>query len=113
MHNDLRDEMKSSEYVGINFEEKVFYDILLALAAKYDFNYPDEKLVELAKSVKAVVDDKAKYTDWSQRDDIKAELKVDLIILLAKHGYPPVDRDEVYKEIFEQAENFKKNRAKP
>ena len=113
MHNDLRDEMNSFEYAGINFEEKVFYDILLALAAKYDFNYPDEKLVELAKSVKAVVDDKAKYTDWSQRDDIKAELKVDLIILLAKHGYPPVDRDEVYKEIFEQAENFKKNRAKP
>jgi hypothetical protein len=25
-----------------------------------------------------------------------------------KHGYPPVDRDEIYKEIFEQAENFKK-----
>ena len=58
-----------------------------------------------------VVDDKAKYTDWSQRDDIKAELKVDLIILLAKNDYPPVDRDEVYKEIFEQAENFKKYHA--
>lgn len=54
------------------------------------------------------MDDKAKYTDWSRRNDIKAELKVDLIILLADHGYPPVDRDEVYKEIFEQAENFKK-----
>ncbi|AGP92649.1 type I site-specific deoxyribonuclease, HsdR family protein [Alteromonas mediterranea U8] len=26
MHNDLRDEMKSFEYVGINFEEKVFYE---------------------------------------------------------------------------------------
>jgi hypothetical protein len=25
-------------------------------------------------------------------------------------GYPPVDRDEVYKEIFEQTENIKKNR---
>jgi type I restriction enzyme, R subunit len=33
---------------------------------------------------------------------------VDLIILLAENGYPPVDRDEIYKEIFEQAENFKK-----
>ena len=66
------------------------------------------KLIKLAKEVKTVVDDKAKYTDWSQRDDIKAELKVDLILLLGKHGYPPVDRDEVYKEIFEQAENFKK-----
>ena len=48
-------------------------------------------------------------TDWSERDDIKAEMKVDLIILLAKHDYPPVDRDEVYKEIFEQAENFKRH----
>jgi type I restriction enzyme R subunit len=58
--------------------------------------------------VKTVVEDKAKYTDWSQRADIKAELKVDLIMLLAKNGYPPVDRGEVYKEIFEQAENFQK-----
>jgi type I restriction enzyme R subunit len=58
--------------------------------------------------VKTAVDDKVQYTDWSQRDDIKAELKVGLILVLADHGYPPVDRDEVYKEIFEQAENFKK-----
>jgi len=65
----------------------------------------------LSKKVREVVDDKAKYTDWSQRVDIKAELKADLIILLAEHGYPPVDRDEVYKEIFEQAENFKKYRS--
>ena len=94
--------------MGIDFEEKAFYDILKALAIKYDFIYPDEKLIPLAQKVKDVVDDKAKYTDWSKRDDLKAELKVDLIILLAESGYPPVDRDEVYKEIFEQAENFKK-----
>jgi type I restriction enzyme R subunit len=60
--------------------------------------------------VKVIVDDKAKYTEWSQRVGIKAELKADLIILLAESGYPPVDRDEVYKEIFEQAENLKKRR---
>ena len=94
--------------MGIDFEEKAFYDILKALTIKYDFAYPEDKLLALSKEVKIVVDDKAKYTDWSRRDDIKAELKADLIILLAEHGYPPVDRDEVYKEIFEQAENFKK-----
>jgi type I restriction enzyme R subunit len=66
--------------------------------------------LHLAKQVKSVVDDKAKYTDWSKREDIKAELKADLIILLAENDYPPVDRDEVYKEIFEQAENFKRYR---
>ena len=107
----LQKEKESFGEMGIDLEEKSFYDILKTLAHKYDFEYPEDKLINLAKEVKTVVDDKAKYTDWSQRDDIKAELKVDLIILLAKNGYPPVDRDEVYKEIFEQAENFKKYRS--
>jgi len=31
-----------------------------------------------------------------------------VIMLLAEHGYPPVDNNEVYQEVFEQAENFKK-----
>ena len=71
----------------------------------------EDKLLPLAKAVKLIVDDKTKYTDWSQRGDIKAELKVDLILVLAKHGYPAVDKDEVYKEIYEQAENFKRYRS--
>lgn len=106
----LKQEKESFKDLGIDFEEKAFYDILKALAVKYDFSYPNDKLIALSQKVKTVVDDKAKYTDWSKRDDIKAELKVDLIILLAENDYPPVDRDEVYKEIFEQAENFKKYR---
>ena len=95
--------------LGVDFEEKALYDILKAIAVKYDFSYPEDKIIELAKAIRAIVDDKAKYTDWSQRDDIKAGLKVDLILALAKHGYPPVANDEVYKEILEQAENFKKH----
>ena len=55
-----------------------------------------------------MVDDKSRYTDWANRDDIKAELQMDLILILAEHGYPPVPQDDVFKEIFEQAENFKK-----
>ena len=111
LFGELKTEMGSFEDMGINFEEKAFYDILKSLAIKYDFSYPEDRLLELAKAVKEVVDDKAAYPDWNNRDDIKASLKVDLIMLLAKFGYPPVDRDEVYKEIFDQAENFKKNRA--
>nr|MDA3894259.1 DUF3387 domain-containing protein [Salinivirgaceae bacterium] len=108
LYHALKKEKESFNDLGIDFEEKAFYDILKALTVKYDFAYPEEKLIHLAAEVKEVVDDKAKYTDWSKRDDIKAELKADLIILLAENDYPPVDRDEVYKEIFEQAENFKK-----
>ena len=106
----LKKEKESFKDLGVDFEEKAFYDILKAIATKYDFTYPEDKLIELAKAIKKIVDDKAKYTDWSKRDDIKAELKVDVILTLAKHGYPPVANDEVYKEILEQAENFKKHR---
>lgn len=106
----IKEEFKAGDELGIDFEEKAFFDILKALAEKYDFTYPKDKLLHLAKEIKQIVDDKAKYTDWSKRSDIKAELKVDLIILLGENGYPPVDRDEVYQEIFEQAENFKRNR---
>lgn len=104
----LKEEKNSFEGMGIDFEEKAFYDILEAIAKKFEFDYPHDKLITLSKEVKKIVDDKAKYTDWSQREDIKAELKVDLILILAAHGYPPVPRDEVFQQIFEQAENFKK-----
>lgn len=108
LYHDLQKEKESFGDMGIDFEEKAFYDILKTIAIKFDFSYPEDKLIELSREVKLVVDDKTKYTDWNVRDDIKAELKVDLIMLLAKHGYPPITKDEVFKEIFEQAENFKR-----
>ena len=112
LYHAIKKEKDSFAELGIDIEEKAFYDILKSLTVKYDFKYPEDKLLDLAKKkVKVVVDDKAWYTDWNQRSDIKAELKVGLIIVLAENGYPPVDRDEVYKEIFEQAENFKKYRG--
>ncbi len=111
LYSDLREEMNSFHQMGIDFEEKAFYDILLSLAHKYDFTYPEDKLIGLAKAVKIVIDDKAKYTDWNKRADIKAELHYDLILLLDEWGYPPIDHVEVYNDIFEQAENFKRNSA--
>lgn len=102
-------EFSAGDEMGIDCEEKAFYDILQSLCIKYDFTYPDDKTIELAKHVKKLVDSQAKYPDWDKREDIKSALKVGLVLLLDEHGYPPVERDEVYTEIFEQAENFKKN----
>ena len=62
----------------------------------------------LITMVKELVDDKTRYTDWDVRIDVKAEMEADLMILLDENGYPPVPRNEVYNEVFEQAENFKK-----
>ncbi len=105
---ELKTERNSFKNIGIDYEEKAFYDILFAVSKKYEFEYPNDKMIVLSKEIRVVVDDKAKYTDWSTREDIKANLQVDLIILLDKYGYPPVTIDDVYKEVLEQAENFKK-----
>lgn len=105
---ELKKERDSFKTMGIDYEEKAFYDILNIVAKKYEFEYPDDKMIELSKRIKIIVDDKARYTDWSTRDDIKANLQVDLILLLDEFDYPPVTIDDVYKEVLEQAENFKK-----
>ena len=105
---EINKEKQSFNELGITYEEKAFYDILIAVAKQFGFDYPEDKAKTLSGEIKKIVDDKSKYTDWAKRDDIKAELKMDLILILAEYGYPPVTNDEVFKEIFEQAENFKK-----
>ena len=88
--------------------KEVQEDKFETMDSKEYLEYLKERVDSWLEEVKKIVDDKSKYTDWSQREDIKAELKVDLILVLAAHGYPPVPRDEVFQQIFEQAENFKK-----
>lgn len=105
---EINKEKRSFNELGITYEEKAFYDILIAVTKQFSFDYPEDKAKNLAGEIKKIVDDKSKYTDWAKRDDIKAELKMDLILILAEYGFPPVTNDEVFKEIFEQAENFKK-----
>ena len=56
---------------------------------------------------KDLVNDKAQYTDWSNRNDIKSQLKMDLVVLLYENGYPPQWSEEVFDMVLEQAENYK------
>lgn len=106
---DVQKEFSAGDKLGIDFEQKAFYDILKELCVKYDFKYPENKLIDLAKAIKDLVDTQARFPDWNKRDDIKSALKVGLILLLDEYDYPPIERDEVYRDIFEQAENFKEH----
>ncbi len=106
---DIKTEMGTGADLGIDIEEKVFFDILAHMRDKYQFTYDDEKMLLLAKEMKSVVDNTSKYPDWSKRDDTKAKLKVELILLVHKHKFPPVANDDVYMGGLAQAENFKKN----
>lgn len=106
----LRAEMDSFQDLGIDYEEKAFYDILDMICKQYGFEFDNDKMLELAREIKKIVDNTAKYPDWNDRDDIKAQLKMDIIVKLHEFGYPPITQEDVYKNVLEQAENFKKNR---
>ncbi|NLO38890.1 MAG: type I restriction endonuclease subunit R [Ruminiclostridium sp.] len=106
--SDLQTDRTSFEALGITYEEKAFYDILVKVRDDHGFPYADEKCLMLAKEIKILVDDKAQFADWSTRADIKNQLNMDLTVLLYKNGYPPEWDEEVFEKVLEQAENFKK-----
>lgn len=108
---EIRTEQDSFSSMGIDYEEKAFFDILEAVAEKFKFEYPKEENIALAKEIRAALRDKEKYADWANSAQIKALMQADIIIILAKHGYPPTPPEiyeKVYNDILEQAENFKK-----
>lgn len=108
---DLQEDEESFKKLGISFEEKAFYDILVKVRDDHGFPYAEEKCLVLAKKIKELVDDKAQYADWATREDIKSQLNMDLTILLYQNGYPPEWDEEVFEKVMEQAENFKANAA--
>ena len=105
---DFKSDKSSSEDMGMSIEQKAFYDILAYVAEKNQFEYPHEKLLFLSEKIKYIVEENSSYVDWDNREDIKSQLKVDLMILLVDNGYPPEFSEDVFVEVFEQAENFKR-----
>jgi len=110
MMQDVANEKKNLPEGIDNYEEKAFYDILKMVSDTMKFNYPEAEMISIAKEIKEMIASKSQYTDCFKRADIMAEMQFDIIIILAKHKYPPVGEnyDEVYKKVLEQAENFKK-----
>lgn len=102
---DLENDKKSFKRLGITYKEKVFFDILIAVRDERGFPYTEEKCLILAREVKLLVDDKSKFTDWTNRTDIKAQLESKLVLLLCKHNYPPEWNKELFTKIIAQTGN--------
>ena len=118
----LREMNKSKESfrkVGLTFEEKAFYDILIALRDQYNFEYGidkdedgiviNDRCKELAKKVKEIIDTKSSFADWLNNQNVRNQLKLDIKICLVKNGYPPQYSPEVFSKVMEQVENFEEN----
>lgn len=103
----LRKDREEFKRLGITFEEKAFYDILVDQREAHRFEYSDEKCFELSRKIKALIDNSAVYADWLNNDNLKADLQAELTILLYQEGYPPEWNEEVFNKVMEQIRNFK------
>ena len=116
---EINESRESFRKVGLTFEEKAFYDILIALRDEYNFEYGQDKAVNgitvndkckaLAKKVKDIIDTKSSFADWLNNQIVRDQLKFDIKVCLIKNGYPPQYSPEVFQKVMEQVENFEEN----
>ena len=115
----MNESRASFRKIGLTFEEKAFYDILIALRDQYDFEYGtdeetdgviiNDKCRALAKKVKEIIDTKSSFADWLNNKNIRSQLKLEIKICLVKNGYPPQYSPEVFNKVMEQVENFEEH----
>ena len=116
---EMQENKESFRKLGLTFEEKAFYDILISLRDQYNFEYGEdiekdgiivnEKCKILAKKVKEIIDTKSSFADWLNNQNVRNQLKFDIKICLIKNGYPPQYSPEVFTKVMEQVENFEEN----
>lgn len=117
---EMNADRESFRKVGLTFEEKAFYDILMALRDQYNFEYGEDKIVNgvpvndkcksLAKKIKEIIDTKSSFADWLNNQIVRDQLKFDIKVCLIKNGYPPQYSPEVFRKVMEQVENFEENK---
>lgn len=115
----MNENRESFRKIGLTFEEKAFYDILIALRDQYNFEYGTDKEIDgvvvndkcksLAKKVKEIIDTKSSFADWLNNQNVRDQLKLDIKICLVQNGYPPQYSPEVFNKVMEQVENFEEN----
>ena len=112
----MNESRESFRKIGLTFEEKAFYDILISLRDQYNFEYGEDKKVgdiivndkckSLAKKVKEIIDTKSSFADWLNNQNVRNQLKLDIKICLIKNGYPPQYSPEVLTKVMAQGENL-------
>lgn len=116
---EMKADRESFRKVGLTFEEKAFYDILMSLRDQYNFEYGTDREIDgvsvndkcksLAKKIKEIIDTKSSFSDWLNNQIIRDQLKFDIKVCLIKNGYPPQYSPEVFRKVMEQVENFEEN----
>lgn len=106
---DLEKDKKSFKELGLSYEEKAFYDILIEVRDAHGLSDSNEKCKMLAKEIKKIVEEKSRYADWDRREDTKNQLNTDMMVLLYKNQFGAWEDPNLFKQVLAQAELLEKD----
>jgi type I restriction enzyme R subunit len=104
---DIAETEKAMNELGLNTEEKAFYDALTRPRAVQDF-YTNEILVEMTKELTDMLR-KNRTIDWQKKESARAGMRRLVKRLLKKYKYPPEESENAMDIVLKQCEEWSDN----
>lgn len=106
LFNEMKAEELKMNELGISFEEKVFYDILLEVRAKHEFeqDFSDEKCIELARKINELIQEVAVHSNFWENHNLRDRIETKLFVLLHREDYPIEWQEETIALVKKQLE---------
>ncbi|MCQ2249573.1 MAG: type I restriction endonuclease subunit R [Bacteroidales bacterium] len=105
--NDIKTQRDKGNDLGLNDEEKAFYDALskpeIARQA-----YTDEQFIALTRELTECLR-RNRTIDWNHKESARAQMRVMIKRLLKKYKYPPEGCDEALNTVMAQCDNWADN----
>ena len=99
---EMREANARDEVLGLSEDELAFYDALGVNDSAVQV-LGDETLRGIARELVETVRNNVTI-DWTQRENVRAKLRVLVKRILRKHGYPPDKQEAATRTVLEQAE---------
>jgi type I restriction enzyme R subunit len=93
-----------ADSLGLNQEEKAFYDALTRPKAVKDF-YTNEQLVQITKELTEALR-KNRTIDWQKEESARAGMRRIVKRLLKKYKYPPEEEQNALDTVIKQCEQW-------
>ena len=101
---DIAKSEQAADELGLNAEEKAFYDALTRPQAVKDF-YTNEQLVNLTKELTEELR-KNRTIDWQKKESARAGMRSKVKRLLKKYKYPPEEEQSALETVIHQCEQW-------
>ena len=102
MAKEMRDAPGRGEELGLSEDELAFYDALIAHGNVKELM--DDKVLSTISHDLVDIIRKSVTIDWTQKEAVRAKIRVKVKLLLRKHGYPPDKQQDALETVIEQAE---------